>query len=97
MRPRSDGLACFAGAIVARCAHSCVVVDTRKPRELPQFIWVNTVLGNLKTVVGGARRWFHFGKYAQHYLGDYAYRLNNLFELGAMLNELIGQAAHPGH
>ena len=51
---RSDGLACFAGVIDAGCAHSYIVVGTRKPRELPQFTWVNTVLGNLKTMVNGA-------------------------------------------
>jgi transposase-like protein len=46
---RSDGLARFAGVIDAGCAHSYVVVGARKPRELPQFTWVNTVLGNLNS------------------------------------------------
>lgn len=34
------------------CAHSYIVVGRRLPRELPQFKWVNTVLGNLKTLMG---------------------------------------------
>jgi ISXO2-like transposase domain len=37
---RSDGLNCFAGVIVAGCAHSYIVVGDRKPRDLPQFHWV---------------------------------------------------------
>lgn len=90
---RSDGLACFAGVIDAGCAHSYVVVGSRKPREMPQFTWVNTVLGNLKTMVGGAHKWFRFGKYAQHYLGAFAYRFNNRFDLGAMLIATLRQAA----
>jgi len=93
---RSDGLACFAGVIDAGCAHSYVVVGTRKPRELPQFTWVNTILGNLKTMVGGAHKWFRFAKYARHYLGAFAYRFNNRFNLRAMLTALIGQAATLG-
>lgn len=93
---RSDGLACFAGVIDAGCAHSYVVVGARKPRELPQFTCVNTILGKLKTMVGGAHKWFRFGKYARHYLGAFAYRFNNRFNLSAMLTALIGQAATLG-
>lgn len=44
----SDGLACFAAVTTAGCEHKPVVVGERKPRNLPQFWWVNTVLGNLK-------------------------------------------------
>lgn len=59
---RTDGLACFAGVMQAGCAHSYIVVGARKPRELPQFTWVNTVLGNLKTMIGGAHKAFDFAK-----------------------------------
>lgn len=90
---RSDGRACFAGVIDAGCAHSFIAVGTRKPPELPQFTWVNTGLGNLKTMVNGAHKWFRFGKYAQHYLGAFAYRFNNRFDLAAMLTATIRQAA----
>lgn len=93
---RGDGLACFAGAIDAGCAQSYVVVGSHKPRELPQLTWVNAVLENLETVVGGAHLWFRVGKHAQHCLGVVAYRLNSRFNLGAMLNALIGQAATIG-
>jgi len=90
---RSDGLNCFAGVIDAGCAHSYVVVGTRKPRELPQFTWVNTVLGNLKTMINGAHKSFKFGKYASQYLGAFCYRFNRRFNLRQMVTDLIGHGA----
>lgn len=91
---RSDGLNCFAGVIDAGCAHSYVVVGRRKPSQLPQFTWVNTVLGNLKTMVSGAHKSFKFAKYAAHYLGAFAYRFNRRFNLKTLLPKLLGLAAN---
>ena len=65
----SDGLGCFAAVTEAGCTHRVEVVGQRKPRELPQFKWVNTVLGNLKTMLSGTYKAFKFGKYADRYLG----------------------------
>ena len=90
---RSDGLSCFAGVIDAGCAHSYIVVGQRKPRDLPQFTWVNTILGNLKTMIGGGYKAFKFNKYATHYLGAFAYRFNHRVDLQALLQSLIGNAA----
>jgi hypothetical protein len=53
----SDGQGCFTAA---GCEHKPVVVGERKPRDLPQFLWVNTVLGNLKNTLAGA---YHSLKY----------------------------------
>ncbi len=89
----SDGLACFAGVVDADCAHSWVVVGDRKPRDLPQFTWVNTVLGNVKTMITGAHKAFKFRKYAHRYLGAFAYRFNRRFNLHAMVGGLIGHVA----
>jgi transposase-like protein len=86
-------LACFAGVIDAGCAHSYIVVASRKPRELPQFTWVNTILGNLKTMINGGYKAFKFGKYANHYLGAFAYRFNHRVNLKSLLQCLIGNAA----
>ncbi len=91
---RSDGLNCFAGVIDAGCAHSFVVVGQRKPREMPQFTWVNTVLGNLKTMINGAHKSFKFVKYTAHYLGAFAYRFNRRFNLQLLLTKLLGLAAN---
>lgn len=90
----SDGLGCFAGVIDADCAHSYIVVGARKPREMPQFSWVNTVLGNLKTMIRGGYKAFKYGKYASQYLGAFAYRFNLRFDLREMLRTLVGQAAN---
>lgn len=90
---RSDGLACLAGVIDAGCAHTYVVVGRRLPRELPQFMWVNTVLGNLKTLIHGGYKHFKFGKYPDHYLGAFAYRFNRRFDLRALFGGLLQHVA----
>ena len=63
----SDGLACFGGVSAAGCLHIPIVAGGRKPDELPEFRWVNTVLGNVKTGLSGAYHAFDFGKYAGRY------------------------------
>ena len=45
----SDGLACFNAVTKAGCTHESTIVAGRKPKEVPQLQWINTVLGNLKT------------------------------------------------
>ena len=65
----TDGLPCFNGIADAGRAHAVVIAGGRKPRDLPQFRWVNTaVLANLKTGLSGAYHAFKFRKYAQRYL-----------------------------
>ena len=90
---RSDGLDWFAGVIDAGCAHSSIVVGRRLPRELPQFTWVNTAVGNLKTMINGAHKAFKFGKYASQYLGAFAYHFNGRVNLRTLLRDLLGHAA----
>lgn len=46
----SDALACFTAVTAAGCVHQRSVVAGRKPKDLPEFQWINTVLGNLKPV-----------------------------------------------
>jgi len=89
----SDGLACFAGVTDAGCAHQPTVVGSRKPKDLPMFLWVNTVLGNLKTSLSGAYHSFGFSQYAERYLGAIAYRFNRRFDLHALPNRLLVAAA----
>jgi len=85
----SDGLACFAAVAEAGCTHRAEVVGQRKPRDLPQFKWVNTVLGNLKTMVSGAYKAFGYRKYADRYLGAFAYRFNRRFDLADLVVRLV--------
>ncbi len=85
----SDGLGCFAAVADAGCLHMPIVVGSRKPRDLPDFTWVNTVLGNLKTSLSGALHAFNFRKYATSYLAAFAYRFNRRFDLPGLFARLI--------
>jgi hypothetical protein len=58
----SDGLACFGAVKEAGCQHQAIVTGGKKPKELPEFNWVNTLLGNVKTSLSGAYHAFNFGK-----------------------------------
>lgn len=89
----SDGLACFSAVTAAGCTHQRTVVAGRKPTELPQFQWVNTVLGNLKTSLSGSYHAFNFSKYAARYLGAFAYRFNRRFDLSTLHARLLIAAA----
>jgi len=93
---RRPGAGCFAGVIDAGCAHAYTVVGARKPRDLLQFTWIKTVLGNLKAMVGAAHKSFDFGKYAAHQLGSFACRFNRRFDLQALPHGLMGRAATSG-
>ena len=92
----SDGLGCFAGVTDAGCQHRAIVADGRKPKELPEFNWINTVLGNLKTSLGGAHHAFDFAKYGTRYLGAFVYRFNRRFRLEALPLRLFVAAATTG-
>ena len=85
----SDGLSCFAAFADAGCFHIPVVVGSLKPRDLPQFKWVNTVLGNLKTTLAGAFHSLKYRKYADHYLAAFAYRFNRRFDLRDLVVQII--------
>jgi transposase-like protein len=86
---RSDGLGCFAAVADAGCMHVPTVVGALKPRDLPEFKWVNTVLGNLKTTLAGAFHSLNYRKYAGHYLAAFAYRFNRRFDLRHLVARLI--------
>jgi len=85
----SDGLACFAGVSDADCQHHARITGGRKPKNLPEFKWINTILGNLKTSLGGAYHAFDFAKYGSRYLGVFVYRFNRRFHLETITTRLI--------
>jgi len=84
----TDGLACFRSVITAGCSHEAVVTGSKHPNDLPQFRWVNTLLGNLKTSLSGTFHAFNFDKYAKRYLGGYCFRFNRRFSLPAMTQRI---------
>jgi hypothetical protein len=89
----SDGLACFAAITHAGRAHHRTVVAGRKPKDLPQSHWGNTVLGNLKTSLSGSYHACGLRKYAPRYLAAFTYRLNRRFNLSTLPTRLPVAAA----
>jgi hypothetical protein len=93
---QSDGLPCFAAVAEAGCTHTAIVVGNRKPKEMLVFLWLNTVLGNLKTSLSGAYHAFGFAKYASRYLGAFAYRFNRRFRLDQLPKRLLDACSGAG-
>lgn len=89
----SDGLACFTAVSEAGCTHQPTVMAGRKPDAVPQFRWINTVMGNLKTGLSGAYHAFDFRKYAARYLAAFSYRFNRRFDLSTLHHRLLVAAA----
>lgn len=89
----SDGLACFGAVTAAGCHHHPTVIAGRKPKDVPEFRWVNTLLGNLKTSLSGSYHAFDFHKYAARYLAAFSYRFNRRFNLRTLHHRLLIAAA----
>lgn len=85
----SDGLACFGAVTEAGCTHHPTVMAGRKPKDVPDFKWINTVLGNLKTSFSGCYHAFDFKKYATRYLAAFCYRFNRRFNLRTLHQRLL--------
>ena len=86
----SDGLACFTAVTKAGCQHEQEVVGKkRKSTDMSCFLWVNTILGNLKTAINGTYHSFDFEKYGNRYLAEMQYRFNRRFDLAVILPRLL--------
>jgi len=84
----SDGLPCFNAVSSAQCEHDRIVCGGGKASvEEPEFYWVNTLLGNLKSAIRGT---YHSikPKYVQRYLAEFEYRFNRRFNLRTILPRL---------
>ena len=55
--------------------------------EKPEFCWVNTVLGNLKSALRSSYHSFS-PKYAQRYLAEFEYRFNRRYSLPEIIPRL---------
>ena len=85
----SDGLACFRAVAAAGCDHVPVVIGGRKPKDVPLFQWLNTIIGNVKTALSGTHHAFNFRKYGDRYLAEMSYRFNRRFYLKGLLQRLL--------
>ena len=88
----SDGLACFSGVTDIGCQHEIIVEGGRKPKDIPEFTWINTILGNLKTSFSGAYHAFKFAKYGARYLAAFVFRFNRRFHLETLPMRLLAAA-----
>lgn len=85
----SDGLTAFQGIAMAGVPHEAIIVGTgRQAAKQPRLHWVNTVLSNLKTSLGGTHHALKFAKYGARYLAAHQYRFNRRFDLGSMVPRL---------
>jgi len=85
----TDGLACFRAVVAAGCEHVPVVIGGRKPKDVPLFQWLNTIMGNVKTALSGTHHAFNFKKYGDRYLAEMSYRFNRRFYLKGLLQRLL--------
>ena len=89
----SDGLWCFAQVKEVAAGHERHVVGGgRQSVQRPEFRWVNTILGNLKTSLNGTYHSIDHAKYGARYLAEFAYRFNRRFDLAAMVPRLLRAA-----
>ena len=92
----SDGRACFTGVTEAGGRHQVSVAAGRKPRELADFLWINTIMGNLKTILSGAYHAIDSVKYAPRSLAAFDYRFNRRFRLKSLPMRLLAAALGTG-
>lgn len=98
----SDGLWCFRSTAIVGATHQRFATGGGSASaELPQFNAINTLLGNLKTAIGGTYHAFDFAKYAHRYLAEFQYRFNRRFDMralfGRLLAALVAAPASPEH
>ena len=84
----SDGLASFRSVISAGCSHQASVPRGKYPNDLPQFRWINTLFGILKTSLSGTSHAFSFDKYARRCLGGYCFRFHQRFAMAELTDRI---------
>ena len=82
----SDGLSCFKAVRDMGILHEPHVTGgSAASMSSPNFLAVNTALGNIKTSLAGTYHAFGFRKYAHRYLGQVQYLFNRRFDLRSIL------------
>jgi hypothetical protein len=65
------------------------VIGGRKPKDVPIFQWLNTIIGNVKTALSGTHHTFDFKKDGDHYLNEISYLFNRRFYVKGLLQRLL--------
>jgi transposase-like protein len=88
----TDGLACFNGVEEADCQHIKIVTGGGcNSMKINVFLWLNIILGNLKTAIHGT---YHAvsRKHLPRYLAEFEYRFNRRFDLSILPQLLIADS-----
>lgn len=89
----SDGLACFSAVTDAGCEHNPIVTGGGpKSVEKEEFIWVNTMIGNVKNAITGTYHAIDH-RHLPRYLAEFCYRFNRRFDLRNMFPRFVYIAA----
>lgn len=81
----SAGLPCFNAVKEADCVHySLATVNSDSAMSKQPFIWVNTMIANVKNAITGTYHSIQ-KKHLPRYLAEYCYRFNRRFTLETML------------
>ena len=89
----SDGLGCFTVVRGSGILHEQHITGGGAASvKHPEFLAVNTLLGNLKTAFSGTYHAFGFEKYAHRYLAQVQYLFNRRFDLRTILTRLVRAA-----
>ena len=85
----TDGCNCFPGLQQAGCSHQTIITGGGPDSvNIPEFKWVNTMIGNVKTAIRGTCHAIS-KKHVPRYLAEFCYRFNRRFDLGKMISRLI--------
>jgi len=85
----SDGLRCFGIFEELGYEHTTIITGGGpKSVKIPEFKWVNTIIGNVKKALHGT---FHAisKKHFARYLAEFSYRFNRRFNLAELLPRFI--------
>jgi hypothetical protein len=83
----TDGLGCFRGLGSTTASHTAFIVsELGWSEKLPQFKWVNTILGNIKSAITGTYRAVR--KHADRTLAEFEWRFNRRYDLASMIPRL---------
>ncbi|CAD5372018.1 hypothetical protein RA210_U20001 [Rubrivivax sp. A210] len=85
----SDGLDCFRATANHGLQERIVTGGGKASTALPDFKWLNTVLGNFKTALAGTYHAFKFGQYASRYLAEVQFRFNRRYRMDRMLPRIL--------
>lgn len=85
----SDGLSCFPAVEEADCEHVRYVTGGgRRSVDKAEFIWINTMIGNVKTAMGGTYHSIN-SRHLPRYLAEFCYRFNRRFDLRQMMPRFL--------